>query len=244
MEDRGYKVKTAFFEGPLDLLLNLIEKRKLMINDISLASVADDYVAYVQKLGEFPLGESANFILIASTLVLIKSKSLLPVLELTEEETGSIQDLERRLILYKRMRDLSLHIKNRFGVRVIYPFAERVQQPVFSPAQNITLGEIASAIKNILKNLPKKEFIPKAIIEKVMSLEEMISHLTERVNKSLKLSFKEFAKMGKESRVHVIVSFLAMLELVKQGVVNVVQERHFGDIDIETENVGVPKYNI
>ena len=92
----SFAIKHEKFEGPLELLLDLIEKRKLFINDIALAKVADDYVEYVKTVGDFPLSESAQFILIASTLLLIKSKSLLPNLELSEDEKGNIADLERR----------------------------------------------------------------------------------------------------------------------------------------------------
>jgi hypothetical protein len=92
--DSEFQVKTHIFEGPLDTLLSLIEKRKLFINDISLAQVADDYISYVKSLNDFPIADSAHFILIASTLVLIKSKSLLPTLTLSEEEESSIEDLE------------------------------------------------------------------------------------------------------------------------------------------------------
>ena len=98
--DNEYQVKTHIFEGPLDTLLSLIEKRKLFINDISLSKVADDYIAYIKSLENFPIADSAHFILIASTLVLIKSKSLLPNLTLSEEEEHSIEDLEARLREY------------------------------------------------------------------------------------------------------------------------------------------------
>ena len=99
--ESSYNVKTHIFEGPLDTLLSLIEKRKLFINDISLAQVADDYISYVRSLTDFPLADSAHFVLIASTLVLIKSKSLLPNLSLTEEEQSNIDDLEDRLKHYQ-----------------------------------------------------------------------------------------------------------------------------------------------
>src|SRR3989344_4683582 len=110
----SFTIKQQHFEGPLDVLLDLIEKRKFFINDISLAKVADDYLAYIKALEKFPLADSANFVLVASTLVLIKSKSLLPNLELTTEEQGDIADLERRLVLYRRMKELSLGVKERF----------------------------------------------------------------------------------------------------------------------------------
>jgi segregation and condensation protein A len=248
MEPMSYKVKLNQFEGPLDLLLNLIEKRKLFINEISLAQIADDYIAYINSLGQFPIAESAQFILIASTLLLIKSKSLLPTLDLTREEEESVHDLENRLKLYQRIRDLSVHVKDRFGVQVIFEKnPPRTIAPVFSPDDSMTVPNFIAAIKNVLQNLPKHEAIPKAVIKKVISLEEMITSLTDRVQKSLRMSFKEFSKSHassdiKEHKVNVIVSFLAMLELVKQGIVEVSQEKEFDDIHIETQQLGVPRY--
>jgi segregation and condensation protein A len=247
MEQLGYKVTLEQFNGPLDLLLNLIEKRKLFINEISLAKIADDYIAYVQQLGQFPIAESAQFILIASTLLLIKSKSLLPTLDLTSEEQASVEDLENRLKLYKRIRDLSEHIKDRFGKHIIFEKnPPKTIDPIFSPDESMTLPALASAIRTVLQNLPKHEAIPKAVVRKVISLEEMISSLTDRIQKSLRMSFKEFSKShageGKEHKVTVIVSFLAMLELVKQGIVDVTQEKDFEDIHIETQQIGVPRY--
>lgn len=247
MEQGNYKVKLSQFEGPLDLLLNLIEKRKMFINEISLANIADDYISYISSLGHFPIAESAQFILIASTLLLIKSKSLLPTLDLTSEEQASVEDLENRLKLYKRIRDLSVHVQDRFGTHIIFEKNQlRSYDPIFSPDESMTIPHLLGAIRSVLQNLPKKESIPKAIIKKVISLEEMISSLTTRVQNSLRMSFKEFAKShggdDKEHKVNIIVSFLAMLELVKQGIVEVSQEKDFEDIHIETQHIGVPRY--
>ncbi|MSU55388.1 MAG: hypothetical protein EXS46_02495 [Candidatus Taylorbacteria bacterium] len=237
-----FQVKHEQFEGPLDVLLNLIEKRKLFINDISLSKVADAYLAYVKALEHFPIADSANFVLIASTLVLIKSKSLLPNLELTSDERGDIADLERRLKVYQKVRELSLGVKAIFGKKISFNPEPRKIEPVFSPDKVITLVSIFEAVKEVLRNLPKKEFLPKVVIDKVMSLEEMINHLTSRVTNALRMSFRDFSKNDKASKVHVIVSFLAMLELVKQGVISVSQDKHFEDIVMETDQVGVPKY--
>jgi segregation and condensation protein A len=239
-----FTIKTEGFEGPLDLLLSLIEKKKLFINDISLSKVTDEYIAHVENMQTFPIADSAHFILIASTLLLIKSKSLLPTLELTEEEQGSIEDLQKRLALYQKMKELGLHVKTLFGRDIIFPKTESKNiQPVFSPEKEIEPQNIFLLIKNVLKNVPKKELIPKAIVKKVISLEETISNLTSRIKNSLKMSFKDFSQHGKEEKVNVIVSFLAMLELVKQGIINVSQDQHFQDINMETESVGIPKYN-
>ncbi|MDD4989460.1 MAG: segregation/condensation protein A, partial [Candidatus Pacebacteria bacterium] len=138
MENQGYKIKTEVFEGPLDLLLSLIEKRKLLINEISLAQITDDYIAYIKNTGNQTMGESANFILIASTLLLIKSRSLLPNLSLSEEEEQSIDELEHRLKIYKEIKELSVHIAERFGKEMIFAPQMRKFDPVFSPDKDTT----------------------------------------------------------------------------------------------------------
>jgi len=241
--DSIYNVKTHIFEGPLDTLLSLIEKRKLFINDISLAQVADDYIAYIKSLENFPIADSAHFILIASTLVLIKSKSLLPNLSLTEEEQGSIDDLEDRLKQYQKYKELSRHLKERFGINVEYFRQPTKDRPiVFTPDKNITTERIFETINSVILNIPKKEFVPKAIVSKIISLEEMIDDLTKRITSSMKMNFKDFSGMGKAEKVNVIVSFLAMLELVKQGVIQVRQDKDFHDIEMETNTIGVPTF--
>ena len=231
------------FEGPLDLLLDLIEKRKLFVNDISLAKVTDDFIAHIRQFESMPMGESAHFILIASTLLLIKSKSLLPELNLTEEEKGDIHDLETRLKIYKRVKEASVHVQKLFGDQVIFPQSQsRPVQPIFAPDPAFTLEKSLFSLKDLINRLPKKEKLPEVTVRKVISLEDMIGTLTNRITSHLRMSFKEFTKEHKENRVNVIVSFLAMLELVKQGIVQVTQENNFSDIQMETKEVGVPRY--
>lgn len=238
-----FTVRTENFEGPLELLLSLIEKRKLHINDISLAKVADDYIEHLHSLESFPIADSAHFVLVASTLVLIKSKSLLPSLSLTEEEKGDIEELEQRLKIYKRMRELGQELKSIYGKDVLYfkPAPKNID-PVFSPPPEATVPSLSTALIELIKNLPRVKEIPKAVVRKVISLEEMIGRLTTRVNHSLRMSFREFSGMGKEDKVNVIVGFLAMLELVKQGVIMVKQEQKYGDIEMETNSLDTPRY--
>ena len=243
MNETFYNVNTTVFQGPLGLLLSLIEKRKLFISDISLAKVTDDYIEYVKSIQNFPIAESAHFILIASTLLLIKSKSLLPTLDLTMEEESSIEDLEKRLKLYKHIKDLSIHIKNRFGREIMFEkIPNRNIEPVFSPEKEITVSGVFISIREVLKNVPKVEKLASVVVKKVLSLEEVIVKLTERVKSSLKMSFKSFSGIGKEEKVNVIVSFLAMLELVRQGVIAVTQDKMFDDIDMETNDINTPSY--
>lgn len=240
-----FKIKTEVFEGPLDLLLSLIEKRKLFINDISLARVADDYIEYINKQENFPVASTADFILIASTLVLIKSKSLLPTLDLSSEEQEDIDDLETRLKLHQRMKELSFYVSKSFGKNIMYSkILSKNTEVVFSPDKDMSVSKIKEGIISVLHNLPKKVIaMPKKIVEKVISLEEMMENLTERITKNLRMSFNNFSGMGKKKKVDIVVSFLAMLELVKRGAISVSQDGHFSDITIESDNIGIPKYD-
>lgn len=257
MNETAFQIKTDTFEGPMDLLLSLIEKRKLLINDISLSQVADDFILYIKTHESFPTAIAAHFILIASTLLLIKSKSLLPSILLTEEENANIEDLEERLKQYKKFKELSVHVASRFGKNIIFFKPPSKNIPiVFSPSNEISRSSIGNAVKGIIESLPKKENLPKVIVQKIISLEDMIERLAKRVENSLKMSFGEFAKgqgsqghkgsrhySSKEDKVNIIVSFLAMLELVKQGMIDVSQTSIDDDIDIETKLLSVPKYS-
>lgn len=248
-----FVIKTEVFEGPLDLLLTLIEKRKLFINDISLAKVTDEYIQYVNRLGDYSLGDRTQFIYIASTLLLVKAKSLLPTLSLTEEEKSDVQDLERRLKELEMIRRAGETIQKLFGSKIIFPrggfdgnFKSEIPE-LFAPTSDTTLAQITEAIGRVLTSLPKKApAVPKVNVKKTMSLEDMMVNLSKRIQNAVRMSFREFSgkdKIDKAERVHVIVSFLAMLELVKQGVLDAHQEGLFDEIHMESQNIGVPRYS-
>ena len=238
-----YQIKLEQFEGPLELLLDLIEKRKLFINEISLAQIADDYVAHLKSFEKFPVDFVSNFLMVASTLILIKSKSLLPTLSLTPEETQDIAELEARLKEYQRIRELSLYVKKLFGANMLFPKGQTLlREALFVPSEEIATSSIFSSIRDVIARFPKKVSLPKVMVRKVISLDEMMSRLTDRITSNLKMSFREFAGVGKAEKVNVIVSFLAMLELVKQGVLAVTQHAHGDDIHMETGILETPKY--
>ncbi len=236
MESETYQIKISGFEGPFGLLLDLIEKRKLHINDVSLAAVTEDYLKYMNKLGGLSPAEVSSFVLIASTLLLIKSKSLLPNLDLTNEEEGDIKSLEERLRLYELFTRLGGNIKNNFGKNIIFAPNERKNDVlVFLPDEQITKDSMMTYARDLLGSMPKKVFLPEAEVRKVISIEEMIGRLTDRIKSAIKMSFSEFTGRfsSKEEKVEVIVGFLAMLELVRNGILDAVQENHGGDIMIE-----------
>ena len=232
----SYQLKIAGYEGPFNLLLNLIEKRKLFINDVSLAVVTEDYLNYMNKLGGLNPAEIASFVLVASTLILIKSKSLLPNLNLTSEEEGDIHSLEERLRLFELYTKLGGHIKENFGENIIFaPLERKNELLIFLPDDKITSKNMMEFARGALGSMPKKIFLPEVEVRKVVSIEEMIDNLTERIKSSIKMSFKDFAgkAVTREEKVFVIVGFLAMLELVRNGILHVIQENDFSDIIIE-----------
>jgi len=243
-----YQIKQGTFEGPLELLLSLIEQRKFFVNEVSLAEVTNDYISYIKSLSEIPrdrhIADVSYFILIAATLILIKSKSLLPNLSLTEDETEKIVDLENRLKVFKIIKNASLEINNRFGAKIIFMPNERIwSAPLFSPDSLITTNNISQSINEVLNHIPKKiEKLPELEIKKIINIDEIINSLTDRIQNAINFSFKEFTensglKDKEEAKVHVIVSFLAMLELVREGIIDVIQNSSFEDITINKQEV-------
>jgi segregation and condensation protein A len=239
----AYTIRTKVFNGPLDLLLTLIEKRRLLINDIALSEVTDDYLKHLEQHQELPVAETAQFVLIGSTLLLIKSKSLLPVLSLTNEEQDSIVDLELRLKIFDRYKKIAQGITELFGANLLYGrYVVRKRKPEFSPDASMNIINLSHAMHDVLVNLPReKTALSKTVVKKVISLDEMMDRLSARINSSLQVSFRQFSS-GSEGKLNVIVSFLAMLELVRQGVIRVEQHEKFSDIDMHADVVQLPRY--
>lgn len=242
MTTTNFSIKTPVFEGPLDLLIELVEKRKLLINDISLATVTDEYMAEVAKMQELSLPGTANFVALAATLLLIKSKSLLPVLELTEEEESSIEELEERLRLYQIYRVAAASVAEAFGVRVMH---ERQyvpdHKPIFNPDGSCSKPTLHEAMYRVVADLPIKPAPPKVQVRKVVSLEEMIGRLHDRIERQMRLRFSELIADATE-RHTLIVGFLAILESVKQGSILVSQASRFEDIEMEYAKPQLPRY--
>lgn len=239
ISENKYKVRTSSFEGPFSVLLSLVEEKKLHINDLSLAQVTEDYIRHISTIDKTDNNEVSSFMIVASTLILIKSKSLLPNLPLSEDEEKDINSLTNRLKLYEIYTNLGEDIKKKFGKSIIFsPLEKRQKSVVFLPDSQITKESMMILIDGVLRRMPKKEFLPKIEVKKVISIEQMIYNLTERIKKSVTISFKELSGkiVTKEEKINAIVSFLAMLELVREGILSVLQENNFQDIIIQKTN--------
>ena len=240
MEDK-FTVATPTFAGPLEKLLDMIEERKMSISEVSLAEVTDAYLAYVEKLPELPLGETSQFILVASTLLLIKSRALLPMMELSADEKESVEELERRLARLRLVRSSAKQLRGIWGKKPLL-LAKRapLREPIFSPAET-TLEKISAAAMRLVSILPKPEKMVEAAVAPVLALEDVISSLRKRLSSNIRATFRELTKS--RDRQEVIVYFLGILELVRSGSASVSQERLFEDITIEVEHVaGTPRF--
>jgi len=226
-----YHIKTENYEGPLEVVLDLIEARKLLVNDLALSSITEDFVKHVRAQEAFPVEQTAEFIQIAAMLLLIKSKSLLPDLALTEEEQGDVDDLKRRLEAYAKVREAAAELARIYGTHVMYPAGERPPEPFFAPSKDLTTDNLAEALARVLAAREVVEELPEKRVKPMVTIEEMMDQLAKRVQSAMTLSFKDFAG-SKGEKVDIIVSFLALLELVKQGAVAVEQFDTHGDIRI------------
>lgn len=245
METFAYE--SEHFDGPLETLLDMIESRKLAVSLVSLAEVCDAYLAYVEKLPELPLSETSQFVLVASTLLLIKSRSLLPV-PVSDEEEHSIEELERRLKRLAKVREAAKILKDIWGKAPLVtarrtPDIAKItglEKPKFAPGE-AAIATILAAARKLVSTLPKPEKLAEATVAPVVRLEDVIVHLKERLTRAARTRWSEITRGA--SRGDTIVHFLAILELVRHGTVSVTQDRLFSDILIESDATeGVPRY--
>lgn len=230
-----FVVQTDSFEGPLHTLLSMIEKRKLYINDISLAKVTNDYIRYIADHQE-TIGNKIEFVSIASTLVLAKSKSLLPD-EVTADEEDEITELEDRLKAYRIIKECSVQLTDLFQTVSMYPPIKSPQADIthglFAPGTTLTLELLGEKADRAITTLPK-ESLPTARIENNVSLQQEMNRLQERCRETGSIAFSSAVRSA-DKRDQVVL-FVAVLELVKGGRVEARQQRTFADITIHHQN--------
>ena len=230
-----FYVKTQQFEGPLHLLLELIENRKLDITRVSLTHVTDDFLKRIDEKDNIGLESLSEFLLVASQLILLKSKALLPLFEFTGEEEEEIEDLEQRLKEYQRFKSVSKKI-NLLRAENRISFSKDEENFVFFTfiPQNISTQKLLSTYTRLLQEIPSKEELEQHVIEEIVSLEEKIGQLKKTIEKRMKIAFHETIQQASD-KVEVIVTFLAMLEMIKQRIVSVQQSTLFGEIVIHKD---------
>lgn len=218
------------FQGPLDLLLGLIDKAKLSITEISLGTVTEQFFKHLANIDDDRSEELADFLVVGTKLVYLKSKELLP--RLNPEEDGG-PSLAEQLKLYKRYADASkfvnkLWLKNLVGYSHYEP---PIKVAGFFPPANAIATALHKSFVNLLRHLKPVDPLPQVSIDRTVSVKQKVQSLYEALQKFKKISFKEMLG-GSTNRTDVIVSFLALLELVKQVKAGVTQPDSFGDMQI------------
>lgn len=228
-----YELKLDAYRGPLDKLLELVEEKKLEITQISLAEVTADFLEFLKELEKEGVDQSlvADFLVVASKLILIKSKVLLPSLTLSDEEESEIRDLETRLKIYEELKKAKEEVKRRWsenpqmGAREFLANLERV----FYPPAKLTKEDLYKTFTKLVRELEvifkPTETIKIEIIDLKTKIEEVLRKITEKP--------LEFRKLhGGGSRQELIVLFLAILHLIKDQLIRVEQKSHFEEMII------------
>ncbi len=227
------KIKVSQFEGPLDLLLSLIEQRQLDITTIALAEVTEQFLQYLKQLEKIDPTSLADYLSIAAKLLVIKSKAILPTLELEQEEEDAGFDLEAKLLLYKQFKEVAKHFKLLDNKRR-QSFLRNVtseQKISFYPDPNVSTKELHSAILTVLHGLKELDSLPKAKLKEAISIQEKIDHLRKQLSGKIETNLSELLKSAK-NKGEIIITFLALLELIKQKIFVADQEALFADVII------------
>jgi segregation and condensation protein A len=227
------RIKIEKFEGPLDLLLQLIEQEEMDISQVALAQVTEQYLQALDQAEVFSAEELADFLVVAAKLLLIKSRILLPQLAIEGAEEAS--DLEKQLKIFKEYLEASKNIakiihKRRFTFGRGKPAV--VIEKKFSPPEKVSAEKLKELFLGVLKEIELVVSLPKAVVEKTVSISEKIETIRAMILDKALVSFKSIIKDAK-TKTDVIVSFLALLELVKQRTIMVKQSNIFQDIEIE-----------
>ena len=243
----GIPVKLQVFEGPLDLLLHLIDKNKVNIYDIPIAMITDQYLEYVNAMDRQDLNVVSEFLVMAATLIDIKSKMLLPkqVNEEGEEEDPR-DELVRQLLEYKMYKYMSLELRDREldAGRAMYKKPTVPEEVLAYEApvdldkllEDVTLAKLNDIFKMVMQRVEDKVDPIRSKFGKIekeeVSLPDKMEYVKEYARLNKHFSFKDLL-LQQKSKMHVIVSFLAILELMKIGFINIIQEEIFDDIIID-----------
>lgn len=228
------QIKLKQFEGPLDLLLSLIEQQQLDITQISLAQVTEQFLAFIKQLEQKDATELADYLTIAAKLLVIKSKAILPSLEVeSPEEEESGEDLTTKLLRYKQFKEAAKYFKELDNRRQqsltrTRVFSERIH---FFPDPAVNAPNLRLAINSVVESLKELDSLPKAKIREAISIQEKITALQFQLSNQIQTKLSDLIS-GAKNKEEVIITFLALLELVKQRMFSVNQDDLFNDVTI------------
>ncbi len=231
----SYSFTTPVYEGPLDLLLQLIEHAELDITSLALAMVTDQYLTHIRQLDDARPDEISAFLVIAAKLIQIKSEALLPrppVREVGEENPA--ENLARQLRIYKRFKEIANMLEERDtqGLHTYLRLAPPPKAEGRLDLSEITMADLLEAARSTFMNEKEKQSLGTVISAPRVTIRQRISYITEALKQNKNSSFRKLLNKD-SSRLEVVVTFLALLELVKRYRVSARQDTLFGDIEIE-----------
>ena len=232
-----YRIQTPIYEGPLDLLLELIEKAELDITTLALAQVTDQFLAYLHNLTDRSAAEVSAFLVIATRLLQIKSAALLPrpALDAPVHEEDPGEALARQLIIYKRFKELSAVIAAREAAHLhtylrVAPAAVKVETRI--DLSSLTLADLLKAARTILLSQPDLPALSRVVARQRITIRQKIHSIITTLRSLGQATFLSLVEF-KNDRLELIVTFLAMLELIKRRAVTARQAEMFGEIALE-----------
>lgn len=239
LETNKYAIKVENFEGPLDLLCHLIEKNKMNICDIKISDVADQYIDYINKMEEMNLELTSEFLIMASTLLYLKSKKVLPNIN-DEEEEISEEELIRRIVEYKQYKEISKKLKEMYlnnNIRY-FKLPEEIKLPKQKIEDNYTKGLIVNAYTSLIKNNANKmnenaSNIERIAITDTYSVAGKVKQMLKELLKKPKFIFNSLYSISKCNKEEVVTAFSGLLELSRRNKVITNQEKTFGEIMVE-----------
>lgn len=232
------KVRLSQFEGPLDLLLNLIEQQQLNITEIALAQVTEQFLQYIKDLEHIDPTVLADYLSIAAKLLVIKSKAILPSLQVETEEEDAGIDLESKLLLYKQFKEVGGALK-KLDARRQQSFTRTLtfeQRISFFPDPTVSSKKIHDSILAVLAGLKELDNLPKAKIKEAISIQEKIETLRISLGEQVESKLSDILKTAK-NKSEIIITFLALLELIKQRMFVANQDNLFSDVVIKKYQV-------
>jgi segregation and condensation protein A len=231
-----YKVKLEVFEGPLDLLLYLIKKDEIDIYDIPIERITKQYLEYIDLFKMLNLELAGEFVVMAANLIYIKSRSLLPVHQQPPDEAAEEEDprweLVRQLIEYKRFKDAAGHLQQRELAQENL-FTRLPEKPEIEPERplgEVSIFDLINAFQSVLKRLNKSEDL-REIFEENFTVSDKIDLIIKITASGVSLRFSELFA-GSASRTEIVVTFLALLELIRLKQLRVTQSAELGEIEI------------
>lgn len=231
-----HPIKIQSFEGPLDLLLQLIEAQKLPITEVALADVTEQYSREIAR-GTIPTEEVADFLVIAAKLLLLKSRTLLPELAPEAEEGASLVEQLKVYKLYRDKLPIIEELWNAGAVAIARPKMPASWHALFRPPETLEPRQLRDGMIAVINKIVPAQKVLKYLVERAVTVQEKIVHILDRLKSGLSAHFSTLLKAGNRSEA--IVSFLALLELTKQRVVAAQQKGLFEEIEVRKVERGL-----